>query len=887
MSISGRKSPRPFRPHLWLIRIFGVIVPRRLRSDWQQEWEAELNHREAMLTEWDRLNWRNKFDLLWRSLGAFIDALMLQPRRLEDEMFQDLRFGARMLLKTPGFTLAAILSLTIGIGATSAIFSVVNGVLLRPLPYTEPDKLVRLWHNKQRISMNRMPVSGGNVQVWRDQAQSFESVATFSQTSPVITSEVEAEQLQGARVSYNLLPMLGYQPLIGRGFLPEENKSGNEKVVILSHKLWQRRFNSDESIVGRSITLNHTNQYTVVGVMPPDVSFPGQSELWIPETSTAAGRHDMRGISALARLRPDVTTEMARSEIALIHEQLKAQRADDYQEWEVELQPLQDSIIGKVRNALLVLFGAVVFVLLIACANVANLLLARAARRQKEMAMRAALGARRFRLIRQLLTESTLLAMLGGIGGALLAQAMIKGLIALNPPDVPRLTQVKIDGWVFAFMFFTTLLVGIIFGLAPALHSSKPDLNNALKQSAVSGSGQRRWLRRFGLRDLIVVTQTALAIVLLIGAGLLIKSFVKLQQVELGFTPANVITVNLSPPFNRFPKGYNMANYYQQLLNSFNDMPGVEAVATTTSAPTTGAYMSTPIVIAGHSEPVNEDSQRAFLSLVSADYFRVIGNPLKHGRLFTEADNESAPSVAIINETMARSYFAGTNPIGQRIALVGEKDKWIEVVGVTADVKQFGLEMENQPGFYQPYRQREVANMTLAVRTSSEPANIIPAMRARISETDKFTAITRIRTLEEMVSESVAQPRFYLLLLTLFAFIALVLAALGIYSLMAYAVTQRAHEIGIRMALGAEARRIVTLVVSHGMTLILSGVAIGLIGAIALTRLMEGLLFGVSATDPVVFVVIALTLIIVALIACLVPARKATQIDPIIALRHE
>jgi putative ABC transport system permease protein len=875
------------KPYLWIIALVGVIVPRRLRSDWQQEWEAELSHREAMLTDWDRLNWRSKFDLFWRSLGAFTDALLLQPRRLEDEMFQDLRFGVRMLLKTPGFTLAAILSLTIGIGATSAIFSVVNGVLLRPLPYQEPDRLVRLWHNKPKIGMNRMPVSGGNVQVWREQGQVFEGVATYSQTSPVITNEVEAEQLQGGRVSYNLLPLLGYQPLIGRGFLPEENKSGNEKVVILSHKLWQRRFNSDESIVGRPITLNHTNQYTVIGVMPPDVGFPGQSELWIPETSTATGRHDMRGISVLARLKPGVTTEMARSEVALIHEQLQGQIPDDYQDWEVELQPLQDSIIGKVRDALLVLFGAVGFVLLIACANVANLLLARAARRQKEMAMRAALGARRFRLIRQLLTESTLLALLGGLGGALLAQAMIKGLIALDPPDVPRLAQVRIDGWVFAFMFFTTLLVGLIFGLAPALHSSKPNLNNALKESAVSSGGRRRWLRRFGLRDLIVVTQTAMAIVLLVGAGLLIKSFVKLQRVELGFTPTNVITMNLAPPFNRLPKEYNMANYYQQMLDSLNTMPGVEAVAAMTSAPTAGAYMSTPIVIAGQPEPANEDSQRAFLSVVSADYFHVIGNQLKQGRLFTEADNEGAPRVAIINETLARSYFAGVNPLGQRIALKGEADKWLEIVGVTADVKQFGLDMENQPGFYQPYRQKGVAFMTLAIRTAVEPATMIPAMRSRISEIDKFTAVTRVRTLEEMVSESVAQPRFYLLLLTLFACIALVLAALGIYSLMSYAVSQRAHEIGIRMALGAEAKRIVTLIVSHGMTLIITGVVIGLIGAIALTRLMEGLLFGVSTTDPVVFVVIALTLLIVALIACLVPARKATRIDPIIALRHE
>ncbi len=874
------------KAHLWLIRLIGVIVPRRLRLDWRQEWEAELRYRELLLEEWDKLDWRNKVDLLRRSLGACRDALLLQPRRLEDDMFQDLKFGARMLLKTRGFTLAAILSLTIGIGATSAIFSVVNGVLLKPLPYREPEKLIYLWHNKATIGM-RVPVSGGNVQVWREQAESFEGVAAYAQTSPVITGEAEPEQLEGARVSYNLLPLLGYQPLLGRGFLPEENKPGNEKVILLSYKLWQRRFGGDDAIVGRSITLNHTNQYTVVGVMPPEVSFPGQSELWIPETTVAALRHDMRGLSVLARLKPGVTVEMARSEIDAIHHGLQEQRAEDYKDWAVEMQPLHDFVVGKVRNALLVLLGAVGLVLLIACANVANLLLARATRRQKEMALRSALGASRFRLIRQLLTESTLLALAGGAGGALLTQLLVKGLIALNPPDVPRLAQVTIDGRVFAFMFLTTLLVGLIFGLAPALHTSKPDLNNALKEGAASTSGRSGWLRRFGLRDVIVVAQTALAIVLLVGAGLLMKSFIKLRQVELGFTPANVITLTLSPPFNRFPKEYKMSNYYRQMLDSLNEMPGVEAVAAMTTAPTAGAFMSSPILIAGQAAPAAPDAQRAFVSVVSADYFRTIGNPLKQGRLFTEADDESAPRVAIINETLARTYFAGVNPLGQRIALSGEKDNWIEIVGVTADVKQFALEQENKPSFYQPYGQKEVGFMTLAVRSTVDPATMTAALRSRILEVDKFTAITRVRTLEELVSATVAQPRFYLFLLALFAVIALVLAALGTYGLMAYTVSQRAHEIGIRLALGAQAKRILGLVVGQGMRLIFVGVVIGLASAFALTRLMADLLFGVSATDPWVFVVIALTLTGVALLAILVPARKATRIDPMIALRHE
>ena len=885
MSKAGRRFGA--RPHLWLIHFIGVLVPQRLRATWRQEWEAELHYREMQLAEWERLDGWAKLDLSRRSLGAFWDALLLQPKRLEDEMFQDLRFGLRMLWKSPVFSLAAIVSLTIGIGATSAIFSVVNGVVLRPLPYRAPEQLVRLWHNKPEIKMTRMPVSGGNVSVWRERAQSFEDVAAFSQTASVIIGEAEPEQVQGARVSDNLLSMLGYQPLMGRGFMPHENKSGSDKVVILSHKLWQQRFGGEEAILGSPITLDHINQYTVIGVMPPEVSFPGQSEFWIPETATAAGRHDMRGLSVVARLKPGVTPQMAKSEIALINQQLQQQIPGDYKEWEAELQPLHEFEVGKVRTALLILFGAVGFVLLIACANVANLLLARATSRQKEMAMRAALGASRWRLTRQLLTESTMLALMGGAGGVLLAYWAVQGLIALNPPDVPRLAQVKLDGRVLAFTLFTTLLVGIIFGLAPALHSSKPDLSNALKEGAASAGVGRRWLRYFGLRDVMVVTQTVLAVVLLVGAGLLIKSFVKLQQVELGFTPTNVIMMRLTPPFNRFQKGQKMMDYYRQMLEPLSAVPGVEAAAAVTTAPTAGAFMSSPILIAGQPAPAHADAQRAFVTVVSTDYFRAIGNPLKQGRLFTDDDNESSTPVAIINETLARSYFADTNPVGQRIALKGEPDKWMEIVGVTADVKQFGLEEENKPNFYQPYRQKDVGSMSLLVRTTGEPAGLIPVLRSRILEVDKFTAITRVRTLNDLISDSVAQPRFYTMLLALFACIALSLAALGIYSVTAYSVSQRTHEIGIRMALGAQATRILRMVLGQGLILIVTGVAIGLASAVALSRLMTGLLFGVSATDPVVFALIALLLLTVALLACLIPARRATKVDPLAALRHE
>ncbi len=872
--------------HLWLIRVIGVIVPRSLRADWRQEWEAELRHRELLLEEWDRLDWRSKFELLRRSLGACWDALLLQPKRLEDEMFQDLRFGVRMLLKNPAFTLAAVLSLAIGIGATSAIFSVVNGVVLRPLPYREPEQLVRLWHSKPQVGLTQMPISGGNVQVWRERAQSFAGVAAFNTTQAIFTAAAESEVVRGARVSANLLPLLGYQPALGRGFLPSENQQPNHTVILLSHKLWQRRFGGDPNIIGRAVTLDHTNNYTVVGVLPPLASFPGESEFWIPETSTANGRHDMRSLSVIARLKPGVAWQTAESELQLIHQQLQQQRPNDYKDWAVWSQPLHDSVVGQVRPTLLMLLGAVGFVLLIACANVANLLLGRAAARQKEIAVRAALGAGRLRLIRQLLTESSLLAGLGGALGLLLAYGAVRALIALEPPNLPRLAQVSVDGRVLVFTFGATLLVGLLFGLAPALHASKPDIQQTLKEGFAQ-SGGRRWLRGVGLREVLVVAQTALALVLLVGAGLLGKSFVKLRQVELGFEPTNAIVLTLTPPFNHLPKRASSIPHYQRLLDEVKTLPGLSAVAVGTAAPTQGAYMSSSILVAGRPVPASKDAQQTFVNVVSADYFRALGNPLKQGRLFTDADNESAPRVAVINESLARAYFPGENPLGQRLTLRGDPDEWRAIVGIVADINQFGLDKENKPTFYVPFRQEDTVTLNLIVRTAADPAALLPALRARILAADKFTAITRVRTLEELVSASVAQPRFYALLLALFAGIALTLAVIGIYGVMAYTVSRRTHEIGIRMALGAEAGRIQRLVVGQGMLLVGVGVLLGLLAARLLTRVLGDLLFGVKPTDPATFTLIALVLAGAALLACWVPARRAARVDPLTALRCE
>jgi putative ABC transport system permease protein len=872
---------------LRMIALIGVIVPRRLRADWRQEWEAELRYREELLTEWDKLNWRAKLALLWHSAGAFADALWLQPRRMEDEMFQDLRFGLRMLWKNPGFTTAAVLSLAIGIGANSAIFSVVNGVALRPLPFDEPERLARIWHQKPRAGMDQMPINAGSVVEWRDHAQSFAGVAAYSTTTSVFTGEAEPEQIPGARINADLFPLLGLQPALGRGFAQAENKPGGARVILLSHSLWRRRFGGDPAIVGRELTLDHTNTYTVVGVMPPDVSFPGHSEFWTPETSTAGGRHDLRSLSVIARLKPGVTLAQATTELELINQRLQQKIPDDYDGWGVRLVTLHDSVVGSARQALLVLFGAVGFVLLIACVNVTSLLLARASARQKEIAVRAALGAGRLRLMRQMLTESLLLAVLGGGLGLLLAQWGVRGLVALKPPDLPRLDQVSVDGPVFVFTLGAALLVGLIFGLVPALQFSRPNVHLALKEGAAQASASGHPLRRYGLRGFMVALQTALAVVLLVGAGLMIKSFVKLRQVELGFEPSNAIALTIAPPFNRFPKEQRMVDYYQRMLDALKAVPGVSAAAAMTGMPIGGAFMNVSVLVDGRPAPSNVDEQRAFLNIASPDYFRAIGAPLKQGRLFTESDNEAAPRVALINETMARSLFAGANPTGQRISLHGEQDKHYEIVGVVADVKQFNVDMENKPGFYLPFRQYDAARLNLVVRTTVAPDSLLPALRSRILEVDRFTPITRVRALEQMVADSVGERRFYMLLLALFAAIAVTLAAIGIYGVLAYSVTQRTREIGIRMALGAETSRIMRMIVGHGLRLILTGGALGLLAAFYLTRMMESLLFGVSATDPLIFTAILPGLTAVGLAACYPPARKATKIDPLVALRHD
>lgn len=876
------------RLYTWILRFIGLLVPRRLRTDWRMEWEAELRSREAMIAGWKELDWKNKLDLSGHSLGALLDALWLQPRRWEDEMIQDIRFGVRMLVKNPSFTLAAVLSLVIGIGACSAIFSVVNGVLLRPLPFREPERLVQLWEDRKGDHLSQIPASGGAVKEWRLRAQSFSDIAAFYTTEAVFVGDgLEPERVLGAEISANLFPMLGLEPMLGRRFQPEENRTGINQVIMLSHKLWQSRYGADPAIVGKTIKLDLTRQYSVIGVMPPGVTYPGRSEFWRPETKTDGGRHDIRMLNVVARLKPGATISSAESELELINKQLRKEYPEAYREWGVEMMGLHESVVGKTRLTLLTLLGAVGFLLLIACANVANLLLARAIARGREMAVRAALGAGRLRLIRQLLTESALLSLLGAAGGLILAQWTVRAFVALKPPGLPRLDQISVDVRVLGFTVSTAVIVSLVFGLAAAWRASKPDLTSALKDATTVVSSRTGVFRRIGLRGSLAAGQLALALILMAGAGLMIRSMIKLRQVELGFNPTHTLSMEVSPLSNGAKDETFRAEFYRRLIDSLRSVPGVNAVSGSAPGLAQGAMMSSPILIAGRPKPDSPQTNIAFLTITNHDFLQIIGNPILQGRYFNTDDKLGGPRVAIINQTMARRYFPNGDAVGQRFALIGEPQNLFEIVGVAADVKQFGLIEENKPNFYLPSSQREVWNLSLILRTNAAPSTLIPLLRRRVREVDSLAVIGRIREIDEIVSDSIAQSRFYTLLLSVFAGVSLALAAIGIYGVMAYSVSQRTHEIGVRMALGAERGRVLRMVLSQGMRLALFGVAAGLVGALGLTRVLQTLLFKVQATDPITFGVVAMLLAGVAFLACLVPAQRATRVDPLLALRRD
>jgi len=885
--VDVRQTTR-FRFWLWLIRVVGVIVPRRLRADWRQEWEAELRHREELLTEWDRLDRRNKLDLLWRSTSAFWDALWLQPKRLEDEMFQDLRYGVRMLLKTPGFTVVAVLTLALGIGANTTIYSVVNAVVLRPLPYPEPERLVRLWESNPKRGLPEFSVSAPNFADWRNQQESFEQLAAYEYTTFNLTGDGEPQRIAGLAVTANLFPALGILPVLGRNFLSEEEQAGSYRVVILSNDLWQRRFAADPQLIGRQIQLN-SESYTVIGVMPPRFQLTRGTEIWMPlmlDQTVYPWRADRSNhtLSVIGRLKSGVSATQAQAAMDTITRRLEQQYAKTNAGWGVRMRTFYDWLVPEqIRRSVLVLFAAVGFVLMIACANVANLLLARASVRRREMAIRTALGAGRMRVLRQLLTESILLSILGGLAGVLLAwwcTGLIKTVTAFN---IPRLDETRLDIRVLGFTFIVSLLTGLIFGLAPAWQASKPNLNETLKEGGRTGAGgARQWLR-----GALVIGEVALALSLLVGAGLMIRSLAHLKNVPLGFVPENVLAMQVSPPGSKYRDNAARVNFFKQLLERLRTVPGVTDAAAVTQLPLfSGMGWGQEITLEGQMAAPSDTKMSAATFAVTPRYFQTMGIKLLQGRDFTEQDRDGAPLTMIVNEAFARRFWPNENPIGKRFR-TGAFDYFGTVVGVVGNVRNTGLENEGGPAFYYSHGRIGQAGLTVVVRTVAPPETMTAALRAEVHSLDRDLPVYNVRTLEQIVYHSAGQPRFHTALLGIFSAVALLLALIGVYSVLAYAVTQRVREIGVRMALGAQARDVRMLIVRQGMILSLIGVAIGLALAFGLTRFLGDMLYQVSATDSLTFSLLPLLFVGVTLMACYIPARRATKIDPLVALRHE
>jgi putative ABC transport system permease protein len=819
-------------------------------------------------------------------------------------LWQDLRYGARLLFKKPGFTLIALTTLSLGIGANSAIFSVVNSVLLREAPYQEPHRLVMVWSDRPqlqaRTGMTEFPVSAADFTDWRDQSQSFEQIAAFHSQSFSITGGDDPQLLGGVRASANLFALLGVEARHGRVFLPEEDQPGNNRVVILSDGLWQRRFGSDPKIIGQTISLNN-EPYTVVGVAPPDFQFPRKAELpagfqfprevnlYTPLALTPEQRNN-RGrnyLAVIARLKPQTSFEQAQAEMAPIAERLKQQYPNTNRDKSVRLVSFHQQVVGKARTGLLALLGAVGFVLLIACANVANLLLARAAARRKEMAIRAALGAGRWRVIRQLLTESLLLAVVAGSLALLLTVWGVELLRTTLPDNMPRASEIGVDVRVFGFTLVVSLLTGIIFGLIPALQASRTDLNETLKEGGRSSGGDSH--NRF--RGLLVVSEIALALLLLAGAGLMLRSFNRLMSVDPGLDPKNVLTVNVLLPRSKYQPPQQAA-FFQQLLERLRALPGVQSAGAVYPLPLSGAEEGMGFGIEGRPPATPGERRNAGPRWVSPDYFKALKIQLLKGRIFTEGDGSDTPPVLVINEAMARQYWPNEDPIGGRVSFNSRDNQpvWREIVGVVKDVRHTALDSEPRPQMYFPFTQFPSALMTLVARTDGDPLSFVAAVRGAVQAIDKDQPVSNIHTMEELLAGSVSQRRFNLLLLTIFAGVALVLAAVGIYGVMSYSVEQRTHEIGVRLALGAQTSDVRRLVIRQGMTLAGAGVVIGVAAALALARLapsFSDLLYGVKPTDPATFALIALLLLAVALLAALVPARRATKVDPMIALRRE
>jgi putative ABC transport system permease protein len=815
-----------------------------------------------------------------------------------DTFLKDVRYALRRLRKTPGFSAIVLLTLALGIGANTAIFSVVNTVLLRPFPYRDPERLVIVDHFYPSLNNLEAGASAPGFRDLRDKTRIFDGVFVMTGWAPTLTgASGDPQQLQGTRASGLIFSTLGVAPELGRPFTPEEDTPGKNKVVILSYGFWQRQFGGERSVIGKPIVLNG-EPYDVIGVMPASFrDFTNRpADLWtplaLPPDVFSDNNRTNEYLTLVARLKPAITVERARGEMKAFASQLRSQYPNNYAtDWTLKVTPMNEKVSGKIRPALLVLLGAVGFVLLIACANVANLLLARAASRIKEVAIRSALGATRRDLLRQLLVESVLLAVVGGVLGLGLAWLGVQGVIALKPANVPRIAELRIDGLVAIFTLGISLATGLIFGLAPAVQTSRTNLQETLKEGGRSSSSDRSG---HALRRMLVVAEVALALMLLTGAGLLIKSLTLLQDVNPGFDASSLLTFNVAIPNAKYGSDTARIQYFDRAIEAVRAVPGVIGVGITSTMPFGGGWSTGSFSVEGYQPAPGKPGPWGDQRVVSPGFFTTLRVPLIRGRLFSEQDGATGPRVAIVDEEMVKRYWPNADPIGKRITFnEPERDSvinWITVVGVVGHTKHEGLDAENRVQLYHPYRRGGGflgGGMGFAVRTTGDPNRMVPAVRAAIHSVDQEVPVANVATMDANIANSMGQRRFAMLLLGLFAVMAVVLASIGIYGVMSYSVTQRAHEIGIRMALGAARQNVLGMVMRQGLLLVGVGVAIGLAGAFGLTRFIANQLYGVRPSDPSTFLVVAITLIGVAALATFVPAMRATRVDPVVALRDE
>lgn len=880
---------------IWMHRLRGLFLRNRREIEFNTEIQnhlqnlADENIRRGMDPGEARHAALREFGGVEQAKELFRDARGIP---FVETFLQDIRFGTRTLIKNPGFTAVAVLTLALGIGANTAIFSIVDAVLLRPLAYKDSGRLVAILHSVDN------PVSVANYIDWRSQSHSFEAIGAAEYWTPNLTGMDPPEHLLGLQVTQNLFPMLGVQPFLGRLFVAGEDQLGAEHEVILSYGLWQRRFAGDLAILGHTLTLNGES-YTIVGVMPREFKFAPfwatHTELWVPDAfGDRVNKRDGNSLRLFARLRPGVTLAAARSEMGTITSRLEQEFPGTNRQ--VVVTPLKEMVVGNIQTPLLVLLGAVGFVLLIACANVAHMLLARFAARQKEIAVRTALGAPSTRLIRQLFTENLLLAFLGAAAGFLLAFLGMRALIALAPPEIPRLETVNMDARVALFLLCATFLTTFVFGFAPALQPSSLSLTDTLKES---GRGSSDGVHRGRLRDFIVASEFALALMLLIGAGLMSRSFFALRSVDPGFNPHNVLSMIVSVAGSKESDSQRREIFYRDLLDRVRAIPGVQSAGGINHLPLAGDLWGWPFAIEGRPKPRPGDSPGAVYRIVTPGYFETMRLPLIRGRYISDSDNAGAPGVVIVNERAARQYWPSQDPVGHHIAFDEGKTSsptWLRIIGVVKDAKQGDWADVPDAEVYLAAFQNSgfmgeggahMAYLTLVVRTSRDPAKLTSTVKNTVWSIDHDLPISSVLTMDGVVAEANAQPRFEMLLLGVFALVALIMAAVGIYGVMSYSISRRTHEIGIRISLGASRKDVFHLVVRQGMALALVGSAAGIVGALFLTRLMTTLLYGVPPTDLLTFVVVPLLLMVVALLANYLPARRAMRVDPVVALRHE